>query len=123
LILQKGGQGTFQFKRVRKITPEILARQDTFIQYRAANFNSDPWIFLSPETELVFNKLHSQQSTPLNALAEICVGLQTSADKVYIFEPERETPDSYLFTRNAKELKRIYAYLLFMTFLSIHLIQ
>lgn len=103
LILQKAKKQAFQFKRVRKITPELLNEQDTFVSYQTDNFNADPWIFLSPDTEKVFNKLRSEQSVPLKELAEICVGLQTSADKIYIFEPERETSTTYKFVKNGRQ--------------------
>jgi len=103
LILQKAKKTDFQFKRVRKITPELLEKQDAFVSYQTEAFNADPWIFLSPDTEKVFNKLRSEQSVPLKELAEICVGLQTSADKIYIFEPESETSDTYRFIKNGKQ--------------------
>lgn len=103
LILQKTKKTDFLFKRVRKITPELLERQDAFVSYQTDVFNADPWIFLSPDTEKVLNKLRSEQSVPLKELAEICVGLQTSADKVYIFEPESETSSTYRFTKNGRQ--------------------
>ncbi len=103
LILQKVSKPDFQFKRVRKITPELLEKQDVFVSYQTDAFNADPWIFLSPDTEKVFNKLRSEQSVPLKEKAEICVGLQTSADKIYIFEPESETSNTYRFTKNGKQ--------------------
>ena len=103
LILQKTERPNFQFKRVRKITPELLEKQDDFISYSTDDFNSDPWIFLSPDTKRIFNKIRSEQTVPLKEFAEICVGLQTSADKVYIFEPDSETSDTYRFTKNGKQ--------------------
>lgn len=103
LILQKTKKPDFQFKRVRKITPESLEKKDAFVSYRTDAFNTDPWIFLSPDTETVFNKLRSEQSVPLKELAEICVGLQTSADKIYIFVPESETSNTYRFTKSGKQ--------------------
>lgn len=98
LILQKAEKPNFQFKRVRKITPELLEKQDDYVLYATEAFNADPWIFLSPETNKVFNKLRFEQSVPLKDLAEICVGLQTSADKIYIFVPEGETSTTYKFS-------------------------
>ena len=103
LILQKTRKTDFLFRRVRKITPELLERQDAFVSYQTNVFNADPWIFLSPETEKVFTKLRSEHSVPLKELAEICVGLQTSADKIYIFEPESETSSTYRFTKNGRQ--------------------
>jgi len=103
LILQKAKKTEFQFKRVRKITPELLEKQDAFVAYQTDAFNADPWIFLSPDTERVFYKLRSNQSVPLKELAEICVGLQTSADKIYIFKPESETSSTYRFNKNGRQ--------------------
>lgn len=105
LILQKERKEQFNFKRVRKITPEIIASDEGYILYNQDNFNDDPWVFLSRETEAVFNKLKSEQTTPLKSLAEICVGLQTSADKIYIFTPEEETEGTYVFSANGTRIE------------------
>ena len=102
LILQKGQEDSFKFKRIKRISPESLSIQSDYIDYQSRNFNSEPWIFLSPKTERIFNKLHNEKSAPLKELAEICVGLQTSADKVYIFKPERETENTFIFTKNGR---------------------
>lgn len=103
LILQKGKEDSFKFKRIKRISPESLSIQNDYIDYKSRNYNSEPWIFLSPNTELIFNKLYNEKSAPLKELAEICVGLQTSADKVYIFKPERETENTFIFTKNGKQ--------------------
>lgn len=105
LILQKEREEQFNFKRVRKITPEILASDEGYILYNQDNFNANPWVFLSRETEAVFNKLKSEQTTPLKSLAKISVGLQTSADKIYIFTPEEETEDTYVFSANGTRIE------------------
>ncbi|MFU8845079.1 MAG: Eco57I restriction-modification methylase domain-containing protein, partial [Bacteroidales bacterium] len=102
LILQKERKPDFHFKRVRKITPELLEKQDTFVSYQTDAFNTDPWIFLAPDTEKVFNNLRNEHSVPLKELADICVGLQTSADKIYIFEPESETSETFIFKKKEK---------------------
>ena len=101
-ILQKEKMNTFEFKRIKKISAEMLA-MDGFIQYKSDNFHSAPWIFLSPETEAVFNKISNEQFVPLKDVAEITVGLQTSADNIYIFKPEEETQDNFIFTKSGKK--------------------
>lgn len=108
LILQKEQKEQFDFKRVKKITPDLLASDEDYAQYNQKNFNDDPWVFLSKETETVFNKLKSKQTVSLKSLVEICVGLQTSADKIYIFTPEKETENTYLFSINGvtKEIEK-----------------
>ncbi|WP_416865911.1 MAG: Eco57I restriction-modification methylase domain-containing protein [Imperialibacter sp.] len=103
LILQREKKDTFQFKRVKRITPEVLSDQTNFLEYNSESYGSEPWIFLSPGTKTVFDKMHNGQTAPLKSLAEICVGLQTSADKVYIFEPVQETPTTFIFTKKGKQ--------------------
>lgn len=103
LILQKAKKPDFQFMRARKISPELLEKEDALVCYKTKDFNAEPWIFLSPDTDKVFNKLRSEKSTPLKQLAEISVGLQTSADKIYIFEPQSETSSTFGFTKNGKQ--------------------
>jgi type I restriction-modification system DNA methylase subunit len=97
LILQNEEKDTFEFKRIKKITPEILKIGDGYSEYKRSDFYTDPWVFLTPETKAVFDKLSTDETKPLKSLAEICVGLQTSADKIYIFTPEEETTNTFVF--------------------------
>lgn len=108
VILQKEEKEQFQFKRVKKITPDLLGDNSGYLEYNQENFKDNPWVFLSRETESVFNKLNSGQVQPLKSLAEICVGLQTSFDKIYIFTPEDETDNTFVFTSNGarKEIEK-----------------
>lgn len=108
LVLQKEIKEQFLFKRVKKITPELLAADYGYLEYNKVDFKAEPWVFLSRETEAIFNKLKSEQTQPLKSLAEICVGLQTSLDKVYIFTPEEETENTFVFNSNGvrKEIEK-----------------
>jgi type I restriction-modification system DNA methylase subunit len=102
LILQKTKAESFQFKKVKKISAESLNNTTDIVHYRSDEFTSDPWIFLAPETKAVFGRIRSERTLPLKNLAEICVGLQTSADKIFIFVPDSETSDNYVFTKEGK---------------------
>lgn len=102
LILKKEKQDFIEFRRINSISPKTFSDETVYLRYESARFNSAPWIFLSHETEKVFNKFQGVQFSPLHDLAEICVGLQTSADNIYVFIPEGETLDKFLFTKNGK---------------------
>ena len=102
IILQKEHGETFSFKRIKSISPKSLSDESGSIEYRNDKFDSAPWVFLTPETEQVFSKIKGEQTELLKNLAEICVGLQTSADKIYIFQPENETDDTFIFTKQGK---------------------
>lgn len=101
LIIQKQKEAAFDFRRVKEISIETLMDEKGYIRYQSSSLGPEPWIFLSPETELVFDKL-KEQSIPLNKLADIAVGLQTSADNIFIFEPESETGTTFKFIKNGK---------------------
>ena len=90
LILQNKRIENFEFKRINRISAECLSSSDNINYYKTENYNANPWIFLSPSTEAVFRKFNSEHYVPLAQIAEITVGLQTSADKIYIFKAEAE---------------------------------
>lgn len=102
IVLKVGQNEKFTFKRIKSISVKTLENESNSVEYKNENYNSEPWVFLTPETEQVFNKLRSPQTKPLKDLAEICVGLQTSADKVYIFQPEEETENTFIFSKLGK---------------------
>jgi len=103
IILQKEHRQTFGFKRVRSLSPDFLSGSKGFIEYSQDNFKGDPWIFLSTATSAVFSKLTSRPTAPLGKLTKISVGLQTSKDSVYIFEPIGETDHTFLFELDQQE--------------------
>lgn len=102
IVLKVEKHEKFSFKRIKSISAKTLEDESNSVEYKNENYTSEPWVFLNPETEQVFDKLRSPQTRPLKDLAEICVGLQTSADKVYIFQPEGETEETFIFTKQGK---------------------
>lgn len=103
LILNKKERENFQFKKIGKVTTELIAPSINYIQYRNQDFQEEPWIFVSKESEAVFDKLRSPNTIPLHQVAEILVGLQTSADKIYIIKPHSETKSTYKFSQGKTE--------------------
>jgi type I restriction-modification system DNA methylase subunit len=103
LVLGPTGNDQFQFKRIKHLLKDLLAGNASYRAYDKANFGEEPWIFLADETQEVFNKLYATGTVPLRTIAEITVGLQTSADKIYIFKPVSETETTYRFRKGALE--------------------
>ena len=91
LIVEKKQRNEFSFKRVKKIASEFLAEGQPYVSYNSADYQEDPWIFVSKATETVFEKTRNAGTVPLVTVAEIPVGLQNSKDEVYIFQPHSET--------------------------------
>lgn len=101
LVIQREKKENFDFKKIEKITPEILL-DDQYVSYESQNYTSEPWIFLSSDVEKVFGRLRSKNSIALKEIADIAVGLQTSKDDIYIFTPEKETLNTFSFSKEGK---------------------
>ncbi len=103
LILQASKILEFEFKKVNKISAEALSSEEHTHKYKTEKYSSDPWIFLSPETEAIFDKFDCEEFERLGDITDITVGLQTSADKIYIFVPEDETENTFIFNYIGKK--------------------
>lgn len=97
LILDKKKRENLYFKRIHRITSELTAGSIKYDTYNSESFTEKPWVFVSKTTEAVFGKIKAANTIPLHSIAEIAVGLQTSNDKIYIFQPISETEKTYLF--------------------------
>lgn len=97
LVLDKKEREEFYFKRIKKIASELSVDVINYDKYQSDKFHSLPWIFVSKATEAIFERIGNANVVPLHSIAEIAVGLQTSADKIYIFQPIVERENTYLF--------------------------
>lgn len=97
LILQANRMDEFEFKKVSKISAESLSSNAHTRKYKTEKYNADPWLFLLPETEDIFERFKGEEYKRLGDITDITVGLQTSADKIYIFAPEEENASTFSF--------------------------
>jgi type I restriction-modification system DNA methylase subunit len=100
LLLDKKERETFGFKRVRKVVSEFISGSIDFVEYNTADYDDNPWIFVSKPTEAIFNKIRTGNVTALKNIAEIPVGLQTSENDIYIFQPKTETETTFSFEKD-----------------------
>lgn len=103
LILDKKEREQFNFKRIKRLSTEFMAGEINYVTYTNAAFTDQPWIFVSKETEAIFDKVKAANTVPLQNIAEIPVGLQTSADKIYIIQPHTETDTTFKFRKGKIE--------------------
>lgn len=103
LILDKKEREQFNFKRIKRLSTEFIAGGINYVAYSNAGFTDQPWIFVSKETEAIFDKVKAANTVPLQNIAEIPVGLQTSADKIYIIQPHTETDTTFKFRKGKIE--------------------
>lgn len=97
LILDKKERAQFFFKRIHRIASELSSGFIEYDTYNSNSFSEQPWIFVSRKSQSIFDKIKNANTIPLRSIAEIAVGLQTSADKIYIFQPEAETETTFHF--------------------------
>lgn len=100
LILDKKERDEFLFKRIKRIAHELTSGSIKYDTYKTALYAEQPWIFVSKASEQVFQKLKAENTTPLHTIADIAVGLQTSADPIYIIQPIEETETAYTFEKS-----------------------
>jgi type I restriction-modification system DNA methylase subunit len=99
LIIQKSKKLNFEFKKINRVSVEQLSSKEHILSYETDRCSSEPWVFLSPATEKIFNKFKGEKFERLGDITDINVGLQTSADKIYIFTPETETEYTFVFNK------------------------
>lgn len=97
LILDKKKREHFFFKRIKRIVAELTASNITYDRYNSIVYAEKPWLFVSKSSQIIFDKVKNANTVLLSSIAEIAVGLQTSADKIYIFKPVGETETTYRF--------------------------
>ena len=103
LILQSNKMDEFEFKKIAKISAASLSSNDHIRKYQSNKYRADPWVFLSPETEEIFSRFEGDKYQRLGEITDITVGLQTSADKIYIFVPKDENTNTFTFDYKGQE--------------------
>jgi hypothetical protein len=105
LIIDKKVRSQFFFKRIHRISSELTTDFIEYDTYNSDSFSEQPWIFVSRASQTIFDKIVNANTIPLREIAEIAVGLQTSADKIYIFQPQSETDNNYQFKFRDQEFE------------------
>ena len=93
LLLRKGKNDTFQYAQT---DPERLIT-DKSVEHRKipADYSEEPWIFRTEEVSEILDTIEEAGPT-LEKTTDIFVGLQTSADRIYLLEKTGETTDEGL---------------------------
>jgi len=98
LVLTKQPAPHFTVEHVSDLSAWLRGEPDRIVEHQAAHLDETPWEFVSPAAQQVFERLRTLYPTTLDQVANIFVGVQTSADRVYIFEPDGETESVVTFT-------------------------
>ena len=93
LILQKSENEEFSFVKVNNLQEWKSQQTGEVITYPVSMLGEKPWVFPTEQERQLFQKLEKASQTTLGGrggIADIFVGLQTSADDIYIVKPEGE---------------------------------
>jgi len=106
LILGKPAYDTYEIAFIQDWNRFLFDHKVEYRKYAADTLDSSPWVFIPGQItdRLVAIK---GQCSPLNDLARIFVGVQTSNDKVYIITADSEDSDYVYFHDKNKIARKI----------------
>ncbi|MDA3614356.1 Eco57I restriction-modification methylase domain-containing protein [Polluticaenibacter yanchengensis] len=109
LILNKKPQNTFQYAEVKSLN-SWKVREPEAVKYASKNteeLDSEVWVLVPPELTSAYNKIATQSEKLVDLIGDenIFNGIQTSANDVYIFTPEKEDKKYYFFSKKGIEYK------------------
>jgi len=87
LELTKQATSEFTVEHVTELTTWRSGQRGVIDRYASKEIGDEPWEFVSPQTRCLFERLRDENPTTLEQVANIFVGIQTSADKIYIIKP------------------------------------
>lgn len=103
LILKKDEINKFYFDKVDNLAQWKNRKKDDKIILSSDALTSKSWTFPTKQQKDIFDKLEGQLQNKLSNIAEIFVGLQTSADKIYFINAYYSDTDKIGFKdRNGK---------------------
>lgn len=85
LILNRPGADRVELEWASPLEEWRYGKEGQLTRMAADELGADPWEFADEEVRVLFARIRDQFPVRLSEVAEIEVGLQTSADKVYIF--------------------------------------
>lgn len=105
LILSKRANTEFEIGFVQNWNQFLFNHDAECLQYPSAYISRQPWSFL-PQNIVTHLENISTSCVPLSSLADIFVGVQTSADQIYIIHADREDEDFiYSHDRQNREFR------------------
>jgi hypothetical protein len=94
LVLDRGGNATVRVEQIASLEAWRYGEQGSITEFPAATLGEEPWQFADAETRALFARVRAACPNRLDGVAEIFVGVQTSADNIYIFQSVAETADT-----------------------------
>lgn len=94
LILDRRGNDEVRVEQVGSLEAWRYGGPGTIASISADTLDEENWQFADADTRAVFDRVRTAFPNKLGQVAEIFVGVQTSADRIYIFRSVAETEDA-----------------------------
>lgn len=94
LVLDRGGRDAVRIEKVGPLEAWRYGKPGATTEIPAATLGEDTWQFADAETRALFERVRAAFPNRLGQLTEIFVGVQTSADPIYIFRAAVEDADT-----------------------------
>jgi len=99
IIVQKKESIYFSFEKVSNIPRwKNAVKRDTAIEISSDALSGGPWLFPSKQDQQIVDQIAAVCKNKLKDIAQIFVGIQTSADAIFFIKPERENAKFVYFT-------------------------
>lgn len=103
LIMNRAGADSIKLERVGPLEEWRYGQQWEVTRIPADELGADPWEFADEEARALFTRIRAQFPVRLSEVAEIEVGVQTSADEIYIFRETASDADTVTLHWNDRD--------------------
>jgi hypothetical protein len=98
LILDKSQPSKFKVEFIKDLSTWKHGQQGVLSESPKESISADQWVFMPPDVSQIYERLQSETTLTLKDVADVFVGVQTSADKIYIFKPDDVPKNHIKFT-------------------------
>lgn len=103
LVLSKAGGDVVTVEKVTNLARWKYGEAGHIETVPSDTLGEEPWTFASASVQAAFDRIRAAHPEKLGEVADIFVGVQTSADDIYIIEAEREDANSVTFNWSSRE--------------------
>ena len=103
LVMDRSGQSEVNVERVEALEPWRYGRPGHLSVLPSTDLTDEAWQFADAETREIFARVRASCTRELGEAAEIFVGVQTSADPVYMFRAISETASTVSLRWNDRD--------------------
>ncbi|WP_459660424.1 hypothetical protein ACL9Z5_003217 [Acinetobacter calcoaceticus] len=103
VYLNKAGCNSIKVHKVNNLDDWKYNDIKNTLSLDHSNLSSSAWSFPDSDVQQIFSKIESKKYQKLIDVTDIFVGLQTSADSIFIFEAIDETPNTVVIEWNGQK--------------------